>query len=102
MSAVTLGNLVLDRDRFEARIDGRRVELTFMEYTLLDVLARRAGRVVRHEELLAAMWGSASPRLVGRLRVHMSRLRSKVAGSRPWAIRTVQKRGYALAELVEG
>ena len=98
---MTLGNLVLDRDRFEARIDGKRVELTFMEFTLLDVLIRRAGRVVRREELLAAMWGSASPRLVGRLRVHMSRLRKKVAGASPWAIRTVQRRGYALAELAE-
>jgi hypothetical protein len=31
----------------------------------------------------------------------MSRLRKKLEGSEPWAIRTVQKRGYALVDLSE-
>ena len=94
-----LGNLELDRDRFEARIDGQRVELTFTEFALLDTLARNVGRVVLQEEFLDAVWGDASPKLSGRLRVQMSRLRKKLEGSKPWAIRTVQKRGYALADL---
>ena len=101
VNAVMLGNLELDRDRFEARIDGQRVELTFTEFALLDTLVRNVGRVVLQEELLAAVWGDASPKLSGRLRVQMSRLRKKLEGSKPWAIRTVQKRGYALADLSE-
>jgi DNA-binding response OmpR family regulator len=101
VNAVTLGNLELDRDRYDARIAGQRVELTFTEFTLLDKLVQNAGRVVLQEELLAAVWGDASPKLSGRLRVQMSRLRKKLEGSKPWAIRTVQKRGYALTDLSE-
>jgi DNA-binding response OmpR family regulator len=98
VNAVTLGNLEIDRDQFEIRIGRRRVELTFTEFALLDELVRNPGRVVSQEELLEAVWGSAAPELAGRLRVQLSRLRKKLAGSRPWTIRTVQKRGYALAD----
>jgi DNA-binding response OmpR family regulator len=96
-----LGNLVLDRERYEVRIDGHRIELTFTEFALLSELVRRPGLVVLQEELLGALWGDQSPELAGRLRVQMSRLRKKLEHSRPWAIRTVKKRGYALAEMSE-
>jgi DNA-binding response OmpR family regulator len=101
MDTATLGNLELDRERYELRIGGRRVELTYSEFALLDTLVARAGRVVPQEELVGAVWGTATPNMIGRLRVQMSRLRRKLEGSRPWAIRTVQRRGYALADLSE-
>jgi two-component system OmpR family response regulator len=102
MDTATLGNLELDRDRYEVRIGGERVELTYTQFALLDTLVARAGRVVPQEELVGAVWGAATPNMAGRLRVQMSRLRKKLEGSRPWAIRTVQRRGYALADLSEG
>jgi len=102
MDTRVLGNLELDRELYELRIDGHRVELTFTEFALLDKLIDEAGRVVLHEELVASIWGDTSASKVGRLRVQMSRLRKKLEGSDPWTIRTVQRRGYALADLSEG
>ena len=99
MSVTTLGNLELNRESYELRIDGRRVELTFTEFALLEQLLDRAGRVVLQDELLEALWGDASPKLAGRLRVQMSRLRKKLEDSAPWSIRTVKKRGYALTDV---
>ncbi len=101
METDSLGNLELDRARYELRIDGRRVDLTFTEFALLDKLITRPGRVVLQEELVEAVWGDATPDKRGRLRVQMSRLRKKLTGSEPWAIRTVLRRGYALADLSE-
>jgi DNA-binding winged helix-turn-helix (wHTH) protein len=58
--------------------------------------------VVQQEELVEAVWGDTSPGKGERLRVQMSRLRKKLEGSKPWAIRTVLRRGYALADLSKG
>lgn len=102
MARLTLGNLDIDRERYEARVGGEPIDLTFGEFKLLWHLARRAGAVVPQEELLQALWGEQSDRDAGKLRVQVSRLRKKVRGSWPWTIKTVQKRGYALADATAG
>jgi DNA-binding response OmpR family regulator len=99
MQRIVLGNLVLDRERFEVRVDGRRVELSYIQFELLHQLAARAGKVVDRDRMLASVWGSASEAGARRLRIQISRLRKKISESRPWGIRTVQKRGYVLADL---
>jgi DNA-binding response OmpR family regulator len=98
MRPVRLGNLEVDPDQFVVRIDGVRVDLTFIEFELLSALARRRGRVVRQEELAEALWGEAAAGSARKLRVHVSRLRKKIGASRPWTVRTVPKRGYALVD----
>jgi len=97
MRRIVLGNLELDRDRFEVRVAGRPVELSYLQFELLYALAARADKLVSHEQLLR-IWGDASGEDSSKLRVHISRLRKKIAGSRPWRIRTVTKRGYALVD----
>jgi DNA-binding response OmpR family regulator len=101
MRRITLGNLDVDRDRYDVRIDGVRVDLTFIEFELLSYLARRPGRVLHQDELSEALWGEPAAGSAGKLRVHMSRLRKKISASRPWTIRTVPKRGYALIDAGE-
>ena len=98
---IVLGNLELDRARFGVDIDGRPVELSYIQFELLYALASRAERVVSHEELSASIWGKADVD-ASNLRIHVSRLRKKIAGSRPWRIRTVTKRGYALVNSEAG
>jgi DNA-binding response OmpR family regulator len=95
--AEKLGNMELDRERYELHVEGRRVDLTFTEFQLLEKLFAVAGRVVSHKDLVAAGWGEDATVNTSRLRVQMSRLRKKLQGSNPWGIRTVQRRGYALA-----
>jgi DNA-binding response OmpR family regulator len=99
---VTLGNLTIDRDRFEAWIGGRRVNLTFVEFDLLGELARHAGKVVSRPNLMRAVWGDDSSSGDRKLTVHMSRLRKKLLGSSPWQIETITRRGYSLTNVEAG
>ncbi len=90
-----LGNLTVDRDRFEATVEGRRVDLTFVEFELLYALARNAGKATSRDRLVAAVWQTPADQ-THRLTVHISRLRKKLRGSAPWRIETITKRGYIL------
>jgi DNA-binding response OmpR family regulator len=100
---IVLGNLALDPERFEVRIDGRPVGLTYLQFELLHQLAARAGRVVDQRQLAESLWQAAGSEAGRKLRIHISRLRKKIARSRPWRIQTVTRRGYALvnSETVE-
>ena len=96
MTAITLGNLAISRDRFEVTVSGRPIDLTFVEFELLYVLARNAGKVMSRPRLIQAVWHEAETDDDRKLTVHMSRLRKKLDGSDPWQIETYTKRGYAL------
>ncbi|HZP26542.1 MAG TPA: winged helix-turn-helix domain-containing protein [Dehalococcoidia bacterium] len=100
---VELGNLTLDLDRYEVRIDGRLVQLTFVEFELLSYFSRHPDKVISPEQLLDSVWSHhggteklpAGGNDEGRLRVAVSRLRKKIDKSSPWQIETVRRRGYA-------
>ena len=93
---VRVGELEIDRHRFEVRLKGRAVELTPKEFELLAILAATPGRVFGREELLDAVWGRdgfVEPRTVD---VHVARLRAKFTGAKLPApgIETVRGVGY--------
>ncbi|MGH7418034.1 MAG: response regulator [Candidatus Rokuibacteriota bacterium] len=93
---VKVGELEIDRHRFEVRLKGRPVELTPKEFELLALLAGAPGRVFGREELLDAVWGRdgfVEPRTVD---VHVARLRAKFTGAKlpPPGIETVRGVGY--------
>ena len=97
-SEIRLGNLTIDRDRYDVWVGERRIDLTLVEFELLFHLAHNAGKVLSRQRLLEIVWGSAAAGDSQKLTVHISRLRKKITASRPWAIRTVKKRGYALSD----
>jgi len=101
-SVITLGNLTIDRERFDVWIADRRIELTFVEFELLYQLARHTERVMPRSRLIQAVWNEPSSGEDQKLTVHMSRLRKKLRGSDPWRIETVTKRGYALVSVPTG
>jgi two-component system alkaline phosphatase synthesis response regulator PhoP len=97
---VKIGELEIDRYRFEVRVKGRPVELTPKEFELLAILAGAPGRVFGRDELLDAVWGRdgfVEPRTVD---VHLARLRAKFTGVRlpAPAIETVRGVGYRFRE----
>ena len=96
MSAITLGNLVIDRSRVSAYVDGQPLALTYVEFELLYQLARNAGQVLSRRRLLRSVWHEPARSGDRKLTVHMSRLRTKVRGSDPWRIETYTRRGYGL------
>jgi two-component system phosphate regulon response regulator PhoB len=91
------GALTLDRDGHEAKIRGRRVDLTAGEYKLLSALFRHPGRVFSREELLNAVWGMDSEIEIRTVDTHMRRLRDKL-GTAASQIATVRGFGYRLDE----
>ncbi len=100
-SRIVLGNVTIDRERFEVWVGDERIELTFVEFELLCTLARNAGKVIPRSGLLRAVWKERSTGEDKKLTVHISRLRKKLRGSSRWRIETVTKRGYALALVPE-
>lgn len=96
---INLGNVSIDRDRYEVRVAGRQADLTFVEFELLHALAKNAGKVMTRRALLQAVWSERNPDGDRKLTVHVSRLRKKIGESWPWRIETVTKRGYVLANV---
>jgi two-component system response regulator MtrA len=90
------GNLSIDAGRHEARVGDAVLNLTPIEYRLLELLVRAGGDVVPHLQLVRAGWpAEADPDLLW-LKPHIARLRSKiVAASGPQVI-PVRGVGYRL------
>src|SRR5499426_4053953 len=91
-----VGDLEIDRYRFEVRMQGQLVELTPKEFELLATLVGAPGRVFGREELLDLVWGRdgfVEPRTVD---VHLARLRGKfIAAKVPEpGVETVRGVGY--------
>ena len=90
------GDLEVDFAAQEVRLRGETVPLTATEYKLLYHLVRNAGRVLRHETLLAKVWGREYVDEVDYLRVYVRRLRRKLEEDpeRPRHILTERGLGY--------
>lgn len=93
------GGLVIDEAARRVSVDGTDVHLTRTEFDLLVVLARRPGRVVDRDRLLAEAWKAEEAHLDGvssrTVDSHVKALRRKIGSGR---IRTVHGVGYALEE----
>jgi DNA-binding response OmpR family regulator len=88
------GDLIIDPERYEISVAGRRVILTFKEYQLLCLLAANPGRVYSRETLLSQVWGYDYFGGTRTVDVHIRRLRSKVEDATHLFIETVRNVGY--------
>jgi DNA-binding response OmpR family regulator len=77
-------------------VGGAAVELTTIEFDLLEMLMRSAGRVVSREEITAALFEREATPYDRFLDVHISHLRKKLEGDRN-LIRAVRGVGYVFA-----
>lgn len=74
---VQTGALAIDLGARVVKRDGREIDLSPKEFELLALLASRLGKVVRHQELLKAVWGSERSD-IQYLRVYIGQLRAKL------------------------
>ncbi len=97
-TALSIDDLHIDFAARTVSVGGQEVYLTRTEYDLLEVLARAAGQVVRHEELLRAVWGAEAINQTEYLRTFMRQLRYKLERepSQPRYLVTVSGVGYRL------
>ena len=88
-------NLVIDMERFELIVNGKRIDTPPKELELLAFLAGNPNRVYTRDQLLDEVWGFdyfGDSRTVD---VHIKRLREKIEGaSEHWELKTVWGVGY--------
>jgi len=100
LERLVVGKVVVDLEGREVTTDGQRVELTALEFDLLVALAKRAGRVVPRDNLLAQ--AGRSDVVVGErtVDVHISHLRQKLGDDprAPRLIKTVRGVGYVMTK----
>jgi DNA-binding response OmpR family regulator len=97
---VVVGNVAIDLEGRQVAVLGQRVDLTALEFDLLLALAKRAGRVVPRENLLAE--AGRTDVVVGErtVDVHISHLRQKLGDDpkSPRLIKTVRGVGYVMTK----
>jgi DNA-binding response OmpR family regulator len=86
------GGVLLDLRRRHATVDGRTVELSAREFTMLELLMRHPGQVLSREQLLSGVWGYDHDPGSNVVDVYVGYLRRKVGAER---IRTRRGMGYA-------
>jgi two-component system, OmpR family, KDP operon response regulator KdpE len=97
----TSGHLIVDLNQREVRVNENPISLTPTEYDLLRTLVKHVGKVLTHDQLLRAVWGTAYESETHMLQVNISNLRRKIEPdpSRPTYIVTEPGVGYRLKVL---
>jgi two-component system, OmpR family, KDP operon response regulator KdpE len=92
------GNLVVDLNQREVLVNGQPISLTPTEYDLLRTFVKHAGKVLTHDQLLRAVWGTAYESETHMLQVNISNLRRKIEPNpvRPSYLITEPGVGYRL------
>ena len=97
----TSGNLMVDLNQRVVHVNEQPISLTPTEYDLLRTLIKHAGKVLTHNQLLRAVWGTAYESETHMLQVNISNLRRKIEPdpSRPILLITEPGVGYRLKTL---
>ena len=91
-----LDDLEIDGDRRTAAVAGDEVDLSPLEFDLLNALAQRRGNLVSRAELLKEVWGYRSGIESRTVDTHIAKLRAKIDRGERSRIVTVRKKGYRL------
>ena len=95
----TFGKVSVDFRRAEVRLDGEQIELSALEFKLLQHLIERRGMVLSRDELLDEVWGYDATPTTRTVDVHIAWLRQKLEENPkyPQFILTVHGLGYKFA-----
>lgn len=98
VTRLTLGSVVVDLVRLEARSGSREIHLTVKDFGILRLLADAAGAPVTREEFLEVVWGVAAFPTTRTVDMHIAALRVKVEAdpAQPRFLKTVHGVGYRL------
>jgi two-component system OmpR family response regulator/two-component system copper resistance phosphate regulon response regulator CusR len=93
-----VGDVTLDLTTRRVTRDDREIDLTPIEFSLLELLMRFAGQVVTRKMLCEHVWGFNWDGTTNVIEVHVNRLRGKLdRGREESLIKTVRGRGYAVS-----
>ncbi len=99
---IIYGDILLDRERYQATLGGQILELTPTEFRLLEALVRRGGKVATEAELVQEVWGAYRQDDTALVRRYILMLRKKIEAdpANPARILTVRGFGYRLGTTV--
>lgn len=100
VSVFKAGALTMDLSSRRVWVEDEPIHLTPREYDLARTLARYAGRVVTHRQIVVSVWGGAAAVDTQSVRVLVAQLRQKIERNpaRPRIILTEQGLGYRMTE----
>ena len=102
-TALSWGDLSLERGTFTLSCGGREVRLSRREYDLMELLLRNGSQVVTKEQLLVKVWGYDSQAEDNNVEVYISFLRRKLTHLHSAVkIKTLRMLGYCLTRDEEG
>lgn len=89
------GLLTIDPAKYEARVQGERIQLTATEFSILKMLAQKPGWVYSREKILDSLWGDEKDVFDRTVDVHIKNLRDKL-GPASKLIKNVRGVGYKI------
>jgi two-component system alkaline phosphatase synthesis response regulator PhoP len=94
-NTITIGNLLIDKERYLIRMDDKEMILPRKEFELLSLLVSKPGKVFTREEIYFSVWGENV--VVGdrTIDVHIRKLREKIGNEH---IKTLKGIGYKFVE----
>ncbi|MBC7926359.1 MAG: response regulator transcription factor [Bryobacteraceae bacterium] len=91
---IEVNGVVLDPGTREVVCDGRRVELTTVEFDILELLMRAAGRVLSRDQIMESLYNRKATPFDRAMDMHISHLRKKLLCEERELIKTVRSVGY--------
>ena len=92
-SKLEVNGVVIDPGTREVYLDRKRIEVTTLEFDILEMLMRSAGRVLSRDALMESMYNRKATPFDRSIDMHVSHLRKKLESERT-LIKTVRGVGY--------
>ena len=96
--SIHVGNIALNPSTYQVTVQGRPVDLAWLEFQLLLFLMQNVGKVFTRDQLLASVWGVENIGGTRTVDVHIRRLRYKLENGGDTYFRTVKNVGYGMVE----
>ncbi len=94
---ITVGELVLNPEAYEVRINDERIDLTLKEFKILKKLCKHPGRVYSRDKLLDEIWGMDYDGDIRTVDSHVARMRTKLGEWGNRNIVTIYGTGYKVS-----
>lgn len=96
----TVGDMVIDYNKHQVRINGENAKLTLSEFRIVALLGKYAGKVLTYDYIIRELWGPRAGNDNQILRVNMANIRRKIEKNpaEPQYIFTEVGVGYRMAE----
>ena len=97
---IEVNGVALDPGTREVSCDGKPIDVTTLEFDILEQLMRNAGHVVSRDGLMESLYNRKATPFDRSIDMHVSHLRRKLEGNRP-VIKTIRGVGYQFCQSPE-